>query len=125
MRRSRHAPFNPNPVVPEFTRDRPPQPDRIADGLTRLAASVERLTTVLEYRQKGLGGAESTRYTSPPEQPKGLVDEKTMARILNISQRTLGRHRRDGRLPACWVRNGGRISWRGAKTLEAWERGIA
>ena len=124
MRPSRHAPFNPDPVVPEFTRDRPPRPHPIADGLIRLAASLDRLTTVLESRQGGLGESMKPLYTRPPE-PPGLVDEKTMAAVLNISNRTLGQHRRDGRLPGCWVRNGGRISWRVAETREAWERGIA
>lgn len=65
MRRSRHAPQNSNPTVPEFTRDRPPRPDPIADGLIQLSASLDRLTTALESRRNGLGDRAETRYTRP------------------------------------------------------------
>ncbi len=93
----------------------------LVKAVSRLAAAME---SQRDIREKGLGGAESTRYTRPPN-AADLVDEKTMAGILNISGRTLGRHRRAGRLPGCWIRNGGRILWRVAETQEAWERGIA
>ena len=34
-----------------------------------------------------------------------MLDEKSMAGLLNIPPRTLGRYRRHGRLPNCWIRN--------------------
>ena len=96
----------------------------IADALYRIAQGVGRLAAALENLWGGLGDPVNTRYTSPP-QASGLVDEKTMAATLGISNRILGKYRREGRLPGCWIRNGGRIHWRVAETLETWKRGIA
>ena len=48
-----------------------------------------------------------------------------MAQMLNIPQRTLANLRRQGRLPKCWLKNGRRVLWRVAETLETWKKGIA
>ncbi len=111
----------------------PEQLDRLIASVERHVAATERQAQAIEQlvrvisadlKKSGLGGATETLYTRPPES-SDLVDEKTMAAALNISPRTLGRHRRAGRLPGCWIRNGGRILWKVAETREAWERGIA
>lgn len=111
----------------------PEQLDRLIASIQRQAAATERhaqaieqLVRVLsaESKKSGLGDPAGTLYTRPPSGSE-LVDEKMMAAALDISDRTLGRHRRAGRLPGCWIRNGGRIFWRVAETQEAWERGIA
>ncbi len=92
--------------------------------IEELTAALNRLAVVIERQAGGLGVAENSRYTTPPES-LGLVDEKTMAAVLNTSHRTLGKHRRDGRLPGCSLRNGGRILWRVEETVAAWRKGIA
>ena len=119
MRSLRHTPFSP------LSADSDPIIDSVTDSLNRIADGIDRLITVIEKRSNaGLGGAAEPRYTRPPGD-SGLTDERSMAGILGISSRTLARYRRDGRLPGCWVRNGGRIWWRVAETREAWARGIA
>jgi hypothetical protein len=92
------------------------------DVMDRLARAVERLAGAIERQSEGLGPAAKPRYSRPPTE---LATEPEMAAILHISGRTLARHRRDGRLPGCWIRNGGRVVWRVAETQAAWERGIA
>ena len=134
MRTRDNIPQNPSPTQrsglsqPNLASS-PRLPKAIADGplllvLTRIADALDRLVKGIEKQNKRLGGDDGTRYTRPPGD-LDLVDENTMAAALNISKRTLGRHRRDGRLPGCWVRNAGRILWRVAETRKAWERGIA
>lgn len=119
MRSLRHTPLEP------LQADADPIIQSVTVNLNRIADGIDRLITLLENPSKaGLGGAAEPRYTRPPGD-SGLSDERSMAVILGISPRTLARYRRDGRLPACWVRNGGRIWWRVAETREAWARGIA
>ena len=102
----------------------PGQDKGIVGAVNRLTDAVNRLAASLEQQSSPLGEGDRTRYTRASND-SDLSDEKTMARILNISYRTLGRHRRAGRLPGCWVRNGGRILWRASETQEAWNKGIA
>lgn len=99
-----------------------PHIDHTTAGI--LAAAINRLAAAVEEHNRSLGSAATTRYTRPPNGPD-LVDERTMAGILSISYRTLGKHRRDGRLPGCWVRNGGRIFWIVDDTVAAWRGGVA
>ena len=122
--RTHPIPASPPLVVTESCAAQPGHDSRILIALMRIADALDRLVEGIEHPNKRLGEGDGTRYTRPPES-SGLLDEKTMAAALNISKRTLGRHRRDGRLPGCWLRNGGRILWRVAETHEAWERGIA
>lgn len=135
MRRSRsNTPLKPSPPprmpaspqvsAGELSTTSPGHDNHILAVLTRIADTLDRLVEGIEQQNKRLGVSEGTRYTRPPE-PSGLEDEKTMAGLLHISDRTLGRHRRNGRLPGCSIRNGGRILWKVAETREAWERGIA
>jgi hypothetical protein len=93
--------------------------------LEQLTSAIVRLAEAVERQVVSLGSSPLSRYTKPPDDRYGMVDERAMAQHLQISPRTLGEHRRRGRLPGCWIRNGGRIWWRVAETCEAWGRGIA
>ena len=96
-------------------------------SLTRieeLIAAIDRLAGAIEQQNQRLGDGDSSRYTRSSND-SDLLDERTMAGFLNISYRTLGRHRRAGRLPGCSLRNGGRILWRKDETTAVWQRGIA
>ena len=106
-----------------IVRDVLSQHDRLSktiDAIDRLAGAVERLSNVIE----GLGPFEDSRYTTARNVSNDMVDERTMAILIGITQRTLGEHRRRGRLPGCWVKNRRRICWMPEQTLKAWERGI-
>ena len=92
--------------------------------MDRLTRAVNRLAAAIEEQNRRLGSEATTRYTRPPNGPE-LVDERTMAGMLGISNRTLGKYRRQGRLPNCWVRNAGRIVWKVTVTRESWRRGIS
>jgi len=90
-----------------------------------LAELLRHLADALEAHNSGLGQPGDTRYTRPTEDHDQLVDEATMAAKLGISRRTLAQHRRHGRLPGCWVRNGRKVLWLFEETMETWRRGIA
>ncbi len=91
------------------------------DAIDRLTGAVERLGKAVE----GLGPGQVLRYTTAKDVTSDTVDENTMASVLGIAKRTLGEHRRRGRLPGCWVKNRGRICWMSEQTVQAWKRGIA
>jgi hypothetical protein len=94
------------------------QTERLITAIERLAAAIEIIAP------GGLGDMRESRY---PECPidRGFVSEVAMAELLDIPARTLGKHRRGGKFSGCWIRNGKRIRWRVAATLETWRRGIA
>ena len=102
----------------------PGQDKGIVGAVKLLADAVDRLAGAIEKQNRPLGDGDRTRYTRASND-SDLLDERTMAEILHISYRTLGNHRRQGRLPNCWIRNGGRIMWKVAETRKTWERGIA
>ena len=91
-------------------------PTDLVEPIRQLAAAVKQLAVAIEQQAGVLGSATDPRYTRPPAEESALVDEGSMAKILNISRRTLGTYRRQGRLPGCWLRNGGRVLWRVAET---------
>ena len=97
------------------------------ENIERLAIAIEKLAAAIESRHGDteLGGGKEPRYTRIASATPDLASERAMAELLRISERTLAEHRRRGRLPNCWVRNGRRISYRVAVTLAAWDRGIA
>jgi len=100
----------------------PDKIDRFITAIDRLASAIESFTSA----QKGLGGTANTRYTHKEnEESSDSATEQEMAEKLGIPQRTLGNYRRQGRIPNCWVRNGGRIVWKVAESQAAWDRGIA
>jgi hypothetical protein len=120
--RARHA--YPDPALTGSTNPTSSPPPSVVVSLNRIADGIDRLITVIETRRDtGLGGAAEPRYTRPPEETD-MVDEKAMARILNIPRRTLAYHRDQQRLPGCWIKNGRRILWHVHATREAWMRGI-
>ena len=97
----------------------PPAPASRERGNSRVVG-----VSTAGLRRKRLG------ESCPPGYPvrsddNGLVDEETMAKMLDLSKRTLADYRRRGRFAGCWIRNGRHIRWRVAQTLSAWERGIA
>lgn len=98
----------------------------------RLIAAIERLASAVEIRGAAFGPAsnelepaDACRYTRPLGALPPLADEPAMAKVLGIPARTLGVYRRMGKLPGCWVRNGRRVGWDVARTVEAWKRGVA
>ena len=92
----------------------------VIDAIDRLTGAVERLGDVIE----GLGPVGNSRYTSLKD-ARDLADEPTMAEMLRIKRRTLAKYRRQGKLPACWIKNGRQVRWHVYDTLEAWKRGVA
>ena len=113
-------------------RHKPEQLDRLIVAVERQAEAIEGHTEAIERlvhaisedQKPGLGGPAESLYTRPPNGPTP-VDERTMAEILSISNRTLAKYRREGRFPNCWIRNSRRIMWKVTETQEAWDRGIA
>lgn len=96
--------------------------------LTDLVAAVSRLANAIERadsRHASLGPDHDSRYTSVSDVTNDTVDERTMASLIGVTKRMLGEHRRRGRLPGCWVRNGRLICWMPEQTKRAWKRGIA
>ncbi len=102
---------------------------RLIDAVNRLTEALEplgRLTEAIERLERERIAAQTSQNVSRPlPGTDDLADEATMAKRLSIPKRTLAQYRRDGRLPNCWVKNGRRILWRVAETLDAWKRGIA
>jgi len=113
--------------------------DACKDDFERLAEALNRLTAAIEQQAAGLGVATEPRYTSRPNDRKtaspvneaqmeplsDLATESTMAQMLGIAARTLGKYRRAGKFAGCWVQNGRRVRWNVSRTLETWKRGIA
>jgi hypothetical protein len=97
------------------------------EQVERLITAIERLAGALEGATTGNGQALPDRSTAAQEtgETVGLMNEAKMAKHLNIPKRSLGQYRRQGRLPGCWLKNGKRVYWRPAETVEAWRRGIA
>jgi hypothetical protein len=94
------------------------QTERLITAIERLAAAIEIIAP------GGLGDMRESRYpVCPPND--GLASEEAMAQMLDIPARTLAKHRRAGKFSGCWIRNGKRMLWRVAETLETWSRGIA
>lgn len=89
--------------------------------IENLTSAVLRLAAAVESMCEGLGVQPEPRYTlSVPE----FVGEEEMARMLGIPRRTLADHRKQGRLPGCWVKNGRRIFWLPKATEDAWRQGV-
>jgi len=74
-------------------------------------------------RFEGLSICGESRYRMRSTDDE-VVDEATMAQLLDIPTRTLARYRREGRTPGCWLKNRRRIHWHVAQTIDAWKRGI-
>ena len=77
------------------------QHDRLSktiDAIDRLTGAIEKLHGLIE----GLGRVEDSRYTTAKNVSNDMVDGRTMASLIGITQRTLGEHRRRGRLPGAW-----------------------
>lgn len=89
--------------------------------IEQLTAAILRLAAAVENVQQPLGVPSEPRYTPPPPE---LVGEAEMATMLGIPRRTLTDHRKLGRLPGCWVKNGRRILWLADTTKDAWRRGV-
>ena len=90
-----------------------------------LAAAVNRLADIWETScSEGLGGGDKPRYKPGPLAKVETMNEASMAKELGIPKRTLGKYRRQGRFPGCWLKNGRRVCGRPTETLEAWRRGI-
>lgn len=86
-----------------------------------LHAAILQLTEIL----KGLGRDLKSRYSTPIAKTSEVQDEESMAKRLGITRRVLALHRKNGKLPGCWIRNGRQTRWHVRETLEAWKRGIA
>lgn len=99
------------------------------DQFDQFISAIDRLTSAIETLASSrdeLGVGQHSRYTHQEnEELPDSATEQEMADTLGIPSRTLGKYRRQGRFPNCWVRNGGRIVWKVAETQESWDRGIA
>jgi len=93
----------------------------VAQSMEALHAAILQLTEILT----GLGRDLKSRYSTPVAKTNEVQDEESMARRLGLTRRVLARHRKDGKLPGCWVKNGRQIRWHVHDTMEAWKRGIA
>ena len=89
----------------------------LATAINRLAAAIERSCSDEE-----LAGERHTRYTCGDG--PSLITEPEMAQSLRMKSRTLANHRRQGRFPGCWIRNGRRILWLVEPTVASWQKGI-
>ena len=93
--------------------------------IAELTAAIYRLAQVVEKSGlPGLGGLREPLYKPVPTMETDMVSEQAMATTLGIPVRTLGRYRRQGKLPNCWIKNGKRVRWRVPQTTEAWRKGI-
>ena len=95
--------------------------DDLIQSIDGLHAAILQLTEIL----KGLGQVPQSRYRLDMQTAEDMLGESSMARRLGITGRVLARHRKDGKLPGCWVRNGRQIRWHLHETIEAWKRGLA
>jgi len=96
------------------------QSDRLIDAINRLAAAVEQL----DCSHDQLGEVLPGRYTRVQDE-FDLVSEGEMAARLGLNPRALAKHRRSGKLPGCWVKNGRRVLYHVEQTHAAWKRGLS
>ena len=90
-------------------------------GSRRFFPSTDSCGALERFEELPVRGDSRYRLQSTDDE---VVDEATMAQLLDIPPRTLARYRREGRIPGCWLKNARRIRWRVAPTLDAWQRGI-
>ena len=95
--------------------------DDLIPSIDALHAAILELTEIL----KGLGRDLEPRYSTSAAETSGMLDEESMANRLGITRRVLARHRKNGKLPGCWIMNGRQTRWHVHETMEAWKRGIA
>lgn len=110
--------------------DREPQGGKpaVCHGCQDLAQSIDALhAAILQLTEifKGLGRDLKSRYSTSVAKTNDVLDEESMAKRLGITRRVLARHRKNGRLPGCWIMNGRQTRWHVHETMEAWTRGIA
>lgn len=127
MSRKKHVPIDsPSPLTDtSMGWESLDQVNRISEALSRFTKATERCFVAVERCSGLLARFLESRYTSVTESNQQLVGESEMASILSISRRTLAHHRKSGRFPNCWLKNGKRVFWRETETVEAWNRGIA
>ena len=94
--------------------------ERLTDSVNRLAAAVEQL----DCGHDQLGEVLPGRYTRVQDE-FDLASEQEMAARLGLNPRTLAKHRRSGKLPGCWVKNGRRVLYDVEQTLAAWRKGLS
>jgi len=94
--------------------------ERLTDSVNRLAAAVEKLGCGHDQLGEVLPG----RYTRVQDE-FDLASEQEMAARLGLNPRTLAKHRRSGKLPGCWVKNGKRILYYIEETRVTWKRGLS
>lgn len=92
-----------------------------ARAIGELHAAILQLSDILT----GLGQIPQSRYSTSVAETNGMLDEDSMAKRLGITRRVLARHRKTGKLPGCWIKNGRQTRWHIHETLEAWKRGLA
>lgn len=95
--------------------------DDLIQSIDALHSAILQQTDIL----KGLGKLLESRYSTFVQATDEMFDEQSMAKQLGITQRVLAQHRKNGKMPGCWIRNGRQILWHTNETLEAWKRGIA
>lgn len=95
-------------------------PDHLIAAINRLTSAIEQLNLC----QGRLGETGSTRYTRVRTEQSHMISEDEMAAVLDIRPRTLGDHRRMGKLPGCWIKNGKRVLYDRDQTLAVWKRGL-
>jgi len=96
------------------------QIDQMILAINNLASAIERSA----LGSKNIAHEATSRYNGDTEATSGIVTEADMAQVLRMKPRTLGHHRRQGRFPGCWIRNGRRILWLVEATVAAWQKGI-
>ena len=103
------------------------RPKEILVQVDRLVTEINRLSTAIEALHPNKTElARSLKVDHEQEvNPSEMADEETVAGILGISKRTLGEHRRKGKFPGCWIKNGRQISWKIKNTMDAWRAGIS
>lgn len=95
--------------------------DSLIPSIDALHAAILELTEIL----KGLGRDLEPRYSTSAAETNDMMDEREMADQLGITRRVLGKYRKSGKLPGCWIKNGRQTRWHVHETMEAWKRGIA
>ncbi len=95
--------------------------DNLIAAIDRLSGAIDKLSSACNE----LGDGEPKRYTSKVDAETVLVTELGMADQLGIRQRRLAEHRRSGKLPGCWVKNGRRVLYDVEQTLAAWRKGLS
>lgn len=93
----------------------------LAQSISELHSAILQLSDIL----KGLGRDLDSSYSTSVAKTNDVLDEESMAKRLGITRRVLARHRKNGKLPGCWIMNGRQTRWHVHETMEAWKRGIA